>query len=268
MDLLDFQEAKEMLGYLAYQDNLGFQAKKENPAPVTSQDRQDRLDSKVNLARRETQVIKGLQVPLEDQVFLDRKVKKVKYPPHGGQSQDRKVRRDSQVSLVLQEGVFQANQALKAVPVLKDQRAMVVLDILVLQVPQDVQAQMEHQGQEVILVYLVDLVIQDLLADRGFQEKKDLKDFQVPQDHLVQKTYARVALDQREYQDQTAILDHQDLMDFLVQRETRVCLDLGYPEFLDFLVTPVFLGHQAQVHRDLLDQRGSRGRMANLVHQD
>lgn len=115
---------------------------------------------------------------------------------------------------------------------------------------------------------LVGLVIQDLLADRDFQEKKELKDFQAPQDHLVQKTHVRVGLDQREYQDQTAILDHQGLMDFLVQRGTRACLDLGHLDLLDFLGTLVFLGCQAQLHRDLLDHRGLRGKMANLVHQD
>lgn len=115
---------------------------------------------------------------------------------------------------------------------------------------------------------LVGLVIQDLLADRDFQEKKELKDFQAPQDHLVQKTHARVGLDQREYQDQMAILDNQDLMDFLVQRGNRACLDLGHLELLDFLGTLVFPGCQDQVLKDLLDQRGLRGKMANLVQQD
>lgn len=147
LDLLDFQEAKEILVYLAYQDNLEFQVKKENLAPVTSQDCQDHLGPKVNLAKKENQVIKGPQESLEDQVLLDRKVKKVKYPTHGRHSQDRKVRRGSRVSLVLQVGVFLANPALKGVPVIKDQREMVALDILVLQARPAFRVQMEHRGR-------------------------------------------------------------------------------------------------------------------------
>lgn len=147
LDLLDFQEAKEMLGYLVYPDNLEFQVKKENLAPGTSQDSQDYLGSKVNLARRENQVIKGPRESLEDQVLLDRKVKKVKCPTRGRHSQDRKVRRGSRVSLVLQVEVFLASQALKAVPVLKDRREMVALDILVHQAHLAFQVQMEKRGR-------------------------------------------------------------------------------------------------------------------------
>lgn len=50
LDLMDIQEIKEMLGYLAYPDCLGFQVKKESLAPFTSQDLPDHRGSEVNLA--------------------------------------------------------------------------------------------------------------------------------------------------------------------------------------------------------------------------
>lgn len=190
-------------------------------------------------------------------MFQDRKVKEVTCRlPQGRDSQDRKVIRDSRGSQVLQVEVFQVNQVLQAVPDLKDKRVMVAWHIPTLQAVQALQVQMEHWGQSVTLVSLADLETLDLLADRDFLEKKELKVSRAPLDYLVQKVYVGMSLDQRESQDQMVIQDHQDQMVFLDQRGTWDCLDLVHLGLLDFLVIQVSLGLQVQVHKGLLDQMG------------
>lgn len=75
MGLMDLQEVREMLGYLACQDSQDFQAKRGNLATSTSEDLLDHLELKDRVAHQEAQAIMGRRVPQDHQVFRDRKGK-------------------------------------------------------------------------------------------------------------------------------------------------------------------------------------------------
>lgn len=77
MALLDFQELREMMGYLACQDCLEFQAKKGNLATTMPKDFLVHLVLKVALAHLEAEVIMECQVPQEHQVRQARKGREV-----------------------------------------------------------------------------------------------------------------------------------------------------------------------------------------------
>lgn len=65
MGLLDCQGDREMLGYLACQGRLEFQARKANQATSTPKDILDHLDLKVCLVHLDAQVITEHRVPQE-----------------------------------------------------------------------------------------------------------------------------------------------------------------------------------------------------------
>lgn len=176
MDLLDLQEVREMLEYLACQDSRDFQAKKGNLATSTSKDFLDHQEIKDSLAYWEAQVIRGHQVPQDHQVFQDRKGKEAacQFLDSRGY-QEGKVKRGSQDSQAPQLGAFRASQVHKVVLVILDIRVRVALGILAFQGPEGVQVKMEILGQLVIQGSLADLEIQDQWAIQGFKEKREEK---------------------------------------------------------------------------------------------
>lgn len=144
---MDFREVREILGCLAYQDSLEFQARKVNLATSTPKDFQDHLDLKVCLVHPDTRVIMEHQVPQVHQVYEDRKEKVVRCHFLGTQGyQDVKVTRGSQVSQASLVGACPVSQVHMAFLVPQDKRVIVVLDTLAPLAPPDHQEMMGLRG--------------------------------------------------------------------------------------------------------------------------